>query len=146
MAKVNHAVLNATLVALVAIGGMVIYFGSDGGVEGAYNYDPRGVFKIGTFQGYYEVGDKQIGPQCVLTAKESSADWQQCCDKRCIEFCNSIGIKFDPKYYGLQENEFRNCGKGCDQGCKYSVIRAVSIGFDYKGVRDTTSEYRDSVE
>lgn len=145
MAKVNYAVLNATFVALVAIGGMAIYFNS-GGVEGAYNYDPRGVFKIGTNQEYYSIGDQQIGPQCMLTTAQSGAEWEQCCDKRCIEFCNSIGLKFDPIYYGLQENEFRNCGKGCGQGCKYNVIRAVSIGFDYKGVRDTTPEYRESAQ
>lgn len=142
MAKVNYAILNATLVALVAVGGMVIYF-SSGGAVGAYNYDERGIFKIGTDQDYYTFGDSVIGAECMTyTTEQSDAEWSQCCALRCDNWCNSLGIQFNPTRYGIEENEFKNCGKGCIQGCRYRIIRDVSIGFDYRGVRDTSPGYR----
>ncbi|MBI4373823.1 MAG: hypothetical protein HY542_02995 [Deltaproteobacteria bacterium] len=55
MATSNYAIINAALIALVSVGGMVIYF-SDGGADAAV-YGSQDPWRTGSDPRFYQLGE-----------------------------------------------------------------------------------------
>ena len=136
----HYTIITAALVALVAIGGMVMVLNPPGGALGAFHQN-SGEWKTGSDPRYYQLGDQQAGPTCnTLTSAQSGNEWRKCCADQCASLCNSMGFSDDLKTYWFSDEPNKECGKGCIQGCTYHTIRTQSIGFNYRGDRTSPTE------
>lgn len=132
----HYELVNASLVALVAIVGMVFYFNSGGGALGAF-HESRGSWDSGAQQKFYDLGINQVASDCLsdLNSANSGAEWRRCCADQCTDACNSLGFDPNLKSYFLKPNVFEGCGKACVAGCDVGIRTAKTIGFNYRGER-----------
>lgn len=137
----HYEFINAALVALVAIVGMVFYFNAGGGALGAF-HESKGPWLTGESEKYYQLGLDQAGPSCIFNLDKGNSDeeWKRCCQVQCKDACNSLGFNPNLKEYFFKANPFETCGKACVNGCDVSIRSKYSIGFNYRGVRTSPSQ------
>ena len=139
MATSNYTIINAALIVLVAVGGMVIYFG-DAGADAAV-YGNQNPWRSGSNPEFYQLGEQNAGPACAgLDPSYSKNEFRKCCADQCSTLCHEMGFETNVRTVAFNNDPYKECGKSCIQACTNVKRKLQSIGFDYLGQRTQPTE------
>ncbi|MFQ5621018.1 MAG: hypothetical protein ACE5FT_04200 [Candidatus Nanoarchaeia archaeon] len=121
----------AAMVAVVAVVGLVVYFG---GATGAYNVKIFEVpystaagapYQVDVNPAFFNYGYGTLGPSCI--EKESYAESRHCCTSGCQNWCEGK----DRMISGRTASE---CKDACESGCELSREELVKTGGKIQGL------------
>jgi len=142
MTNFNYSVLIAAFVAFVGIAGLAISTSDSSDSSGMLVAGYKEQYPTGVNPDYWKLGDEQIGPTCGSLGYEySNAEYMSCCARECEKACKPEGWVGQPYQWMSVANPGEDCGQSCTKACKMRNVRMNSIGFNYRGLRDSPGNY-----